>query len=184
MIGGIDLKKIFLLAAMICFVLSGTAFAARDYKSVGVVIIGGADYKTDDFYKAVRSEIKPKSGAKIIVGNEMQTLYKKYWLREGYIGEQTPQKNDLIHFAAMSGYKKIVCIIVADSVVDRHNNPKSREKDRVSVQLDAYLCTPTNVEEVFSASDEELSKTSNLRARRGAFQKCLDEISKTLNKHL
>ena len=178
------MKKIFLLAALIFFVLSGTAFAARDYQNVGVVIIGGADFKTDDFYKIVRNELKPKSGAKIFVGNEMQTLYKKYWLREGYIGEQTPQKRDLINFAAMSGYKKIVCIIVADSVVDRHNNPKSREKDRVSVQLDAYLCTPTNVEDVFAASDEELSKTSNLRARRGAFQKCLKEISKKLNKNL
>ena len=178
------MKKIFWLAAIIFFAVSGTAFAAKDYQSVGVVIIGGADFKTDDFYKIVRNELKPKSGAKIFVGNEMQTLYKKYWLREGYIGEQTPQKKDLINFAAMSGHKKIVCIIVADSVVDRHNTPKSREKDRVSVQLDAYLCTPANVEDVFSASDEELSKTSNLRARRGAFQKCLKEIAKTLNKNI
>ena len=178
------MRKIFLLAAIICLVVSGTAFAARNYQNVGVVIIGGADFKTDDFYKIVRNELKSKSGAKIFVGNEMQTLYKKYWLREGYIGEQPPQKRDLINFAAMSGYKKVVCIIVADSVVDRHNNAKRREKDRVSVQLDAYLCTPTTVEDVFSASDEELSKTSNLRAHRGAFQKCLKEISKTLNKHL
>ena len=178
------MKKIFLLATMICLLLNSTAFAARDFQSVGVVIIGGADFKTDDFYKIVRNELKPKSGAKIIVGNEIQTLYKKYWLREGYIGEQTPQKRDLINFTTMSGYRKVVCIIVADSVVDKHNNAKSREKDRVSVQLDAYLCTPTNVEDVFAASDEELSKTSNLRARRGAFQKCLKEISKRLNNYL
>ena len=178
------MKKIFLLALMICFALTGTAFAARDYNSVGVIIIGGVEFKTDDYYKIVRSEINPKSGAKIIAGNEIQTLYKKYWLREGYIGEQTPQKNDLIKFTASSGYKKIVFIIISDSTVDRHNNPKSREKDRISVQVDAYLCTPTNVEDVFAASDESNSKTSNLRARRGAFKKCLDEISKTLNKHI
>ena len=49
--------------SMICFLMSGTAFAAKDYQSVGVVIVGGADFKTEDFYKAVRSEIKPKSGA-------------------------------------------------------------------------------------------------------------------------
>ena len=178
------MRKIFLLAAMICLVMSGTAFAARDYQSVGVVIVGGVEFKTDDFYKIVRNELKPKSGAKIIVGNDMQTRYKKYWLREGYIGEQTPQKNDLINFTAASGYSKVVCLIVSDSTVDRHNNAKSREKDRIFVQLDAYLCTPTNVADVFAAGDEEISKTSNLRARRGAFQRCLKEISKSLNSYL
>ena len=178
------MKKIFLLAAMICFALTSTAFAARDYNSVGVVIIGGVEFKTDDYYKIIRNELNPKSGAKIIVGNDMQTLYKKYWLRQGYIGEQTPQKNDLINFTASSGYKKVVFIIISDSTVDRHNNPKSREKDRISVQVDAYLCTSTNVEDVFAASDDELSKTSNLRARKGAFKKCLDEISKSLNRNI
>lgn len=178
------MKKIFLLAAMICLMLTGTAFAARDYQSVGVVIVGGVEFKTDDFYKIVRNELKSKSGSKIVVGNDVQTLYKKYWLREGYIGEQMPRKEDLIRFTAASGYKKVVCIIISDSTIDRHNNPKSREKDRISVQVDAYLCTPTNVEDVFAASDEELSKTSNLRARRGAFKKCMAVICKSLNNHL
>ena len=178
------MKKIFLLALMICLAVSGTALAARDYQSVGVVIVGGVEFKTEDFYKVVKNELKAKSGAKIFVGNEMQTLYKKFWLRKGFIGEQTPSKNDLIEFTRASGYKKIVCLIVSDSVVDRHNNPKSREKDRVSIQVDAYLCTPLDVVDVFGASDEELSKTSNLRARRGAFQKCLKEINKSLSNHL
>ena len=178
------MKKIFLLALMICLAVSGTALAARDIQSVGAVIVGGVEFKTDDFYKIVGDELKTKSGAKIFVGNEMQTLYKKFWLRKGFIGEQTPSKNDLIEFTRTSGYKKIICLIVSDSVVDIHNNPKSREKDRVSIQVDAYLCTPQDVADVFGASDEELSKTSNLRARRGAFQKCLKEINKSLSNHL
>lgn len=177
------MKKIFLIAAMICLVISGTA-QAKDYNNIGVVIIGGAEFKTDDFFRIVKSELNPKSGAKILAGNDMQTRYKKYWLNRGYIGEQTPQRDDFIHFTATSGCRKVVFIIVADSVVDKHNNAKRREKDRVSVQLDAYLCTQTGVEDVFSASDDELSKTSNLRARRGAFKKCLDEISKSLNKYI
>ena len=177
------MKKIFLLASMICLILSGTA-SARDFNSVGVVIIGGAEFKTDDFYKAVRSEISPKSGAKIIVGNDMQTLYKKYWLRKGYIGEQTPQKEDLIEFTATSGCNKIVCIIVSDVVDDQRNSGKHRQQNRISVQLDAYLCTSTNIADVFSASKEVNSKGSALRARSGAFKKCLNEISKSLNKYI
>ena len=176
------MKKIFLLATLICFMLSGTALAAND--KIGVVIVGGVEFKTDDFYKAVRNELKPKSGAKIIVGNDMQTLYKKYWLREGYIGEQTPQKDDLINFAATSGCRKVICIIVSDVVDDQRNSGNHRQQNRISVQLDAYLCTPTDVEDIFSASKEVNSKGSALRARNGAFKKCLEEISKSLNKHI
>ena len=175
------LKKIFLLALMICLMISGTALAREN---VGVVIIGGAEFKTDDFFKAVRSELNPKSGAKIIAGNDMQTRYKKYWLNRGYIGEQTPQKDDLIDFAATSGCNKIVCIIVSDVVDDQRNSGKHRQQNRISLQLDAYLCTPTNVEDVFSASKEVNSKGSALRARSGVFKKCLDEISKSLNKYI
>ncbi|MBQ3337620.1 MAG: hypothetical protein IJG80_09475, partial [Selenomonadaceae bacterium] len=61
----IDLKKIFLLAVMICFAVSGTAFATRETQNVGVVIVGGVEFKTNDFYKIVRDELKAKSGAKI-----------------------------------------------------------------------------------------------------------------------
>lgn len=176
------MKKIFLLATLICFMISGTALAANE--KIGVVIVGGVEFKTDDFYKAVRNELKPKSGAKIFVGNDMQTLYKKYWLREGYIGEQTPQKEDLIKFAATSGCRKVICIMVSDVVDDQRNSGKHRQQNRISVQLDAYLCTPTNVEDVFSASKEVNSKGSALRARNGAFKKCLSEIAETLNKNI
>ena len=178
------MKKIFLLALLICFALSGTTNAARDLQSVGVVIVGGVEFKTDDFYKIVRDELKTKSGAKISAGNDLQTLYKKFWLRRGFIGEQPPTKNDLIDFTRTSGYQKVVFVIISDVTLDTHNNAKSREKDRVSIQVDAYLCTPLNVADVFAAGDEELSKTSNLRARRGAFRKCLKEINKELSRHL
>lgn len=161
--------------------MTGTAFAAeRNYQSVGVVIVGGAEFKTGDFYDAAKSQFKPISGAKIVVGNDMQTRYKKYWLNRGYIGEQSPQKSDLIAFATMSGCDKVICLIVTDTV-DTQNSSTHRQKTRVSVQVDAYLCTRTDVVDVFSASDDEDSKGSPLRARRSAFNKCLKEIGKSLN---
>lgn len=177
------MKKIFLLAAAIFFVMTSTALAARDYQSVGVVIVGGAEFKTDDYYKIIRNEFKPASGAKIVAGNDLQTRYKKFWLTRGYIGEQPPQKDDLIQFAAMSGCDKIVCLIVTDTV-DKQNSANHRQKSRVSVQVDAYLCTHTDVVDVFAAGDDENSKGSPLRARRGAFKKCLNEIGKSLNQNI
>lgn len=178
------MKKIFLLAVMICLAMMSTALAARDYQSVGVVIIGGAEFTTKDYYEIVKDELKPVSVAKILVGNDMQTRYKRYWLSKGFIGEQTPQRQDLIDFAAMSGCNKVVCLVVANSNLDTQNNSNRRQKERITVQLDAYVCTPTAVINIYSASDDEKSKTSNLRARRGAFRKCLEEIAKDLNQHL
>lgn len=180
------MRKILFIAAAIVFALTSTVSAqssSRYLNSVGVVIIGGAEFKTDDFYRVVKGAIKPLSGAKIVVGNDLQTLYKKYWLNRGFIGEQTPQKEDLIAFAKMSGCDKVVCLIVTDTV-DKQNSSNHRQKSRVSVQVEAYLCTQTDVVDVFSASDDENSKGSPLRARRGAFDKCLKEIGKSLNQNL
>lgn len=170
------------MAAAILFALTATTFAARG--DIGVVIIGGAEFKTDDYYKIVQSEIKPRSGAKILVGNDMQSRYQKYWLNRGYVGDQTPRRDDLISFTRMSGCGKVVCLVISDSALDRHNNAGRREKDRIAVQVDAYICTPTAVLDVFTASCDSNSKTSNLRARRGAFKKCLSTVGKSLNREL
>ena len=179
------MRKIFLLALMIlCFALTSTALAARDYQSVGVVIIGGVEFKTDDYYNIVKSALKPQSGAKIIVGNDMQTRYKKYWLNRGYIGEQQPQKEDFTNFAATNGFSKVVYIVISDTADDQRNSGDHRQRNRVTVQVDAYLSTPNQVVDVFAASDDQKSKGSALRARRGAFKSCLNEIAKNLNPQL
>ncbi len=175
------MKKIILMTAAIFLLMTSSAFAAQNSQDIGVIIVGGAEFKTSDYYKIIKSEVKPASGSKIVFGNDLQTRYKKYWLQRGYIGEQMPQKEDLINFTNMSGCEKIICLIISDAVVDKHNSSNHREKVRISVQLDAYICTKTDVVDVFSASEEEDSKGSDLRARRGAFQKCLKEICKTLN---
>ncbi|MBQ3442165.1 MAG: hypothetical protein IJG33_02845 [Selenomonadaceae bacterium] len=178
------MKKIFLLAMMICLALTGTALAARDYQSVGVVIIGGVEFKTDDYFDAIKDTLKPKSGAKIIVGNDMQTRYKKYWLNRGFIGEQPPQKEDFTSFAASNGFSKVVYVVISDVSDDQRNSGDHRQRNRISVQVDAYLSTPTQVVDVFAYSDDQKSKGSALRARRGAFKKCMSEIAKSLNRHI
>ncbi|MCR5834420.1 MAG: hypothetical protein K6G55_07220 [Selenomonadaceae bacterium] len=173
------------LTAIIFFAAIGSVAHANSLNlRVGVLIIGGTEFKVDEYYKAIKSTIKPASKAKLVIGNDIQTLYKKYWLKRGYIGEQEPQKSDLINFTAASGCDKVIVLIISDSMVDKHNNPSSREKDRISVQMDAYLCTSTDVIDVYSANCDEKSKTSSLRARLGAFKNCLKEISKSLNQEI
>lgn len=178
------MRKIFLLAMMICFGMASVAMAAANPQKVGVVIIGGVEFKTDDYYKIVKSVIKPLSGAEVVYGNDLQTRYKKYWVSKGFVGEQTPEQEDFMNFAATSGCKKVVYVMITDSVVDQRNSGSHRQQDRVSVQLDAYLCTSARVVDFFAASSEQNSKGSALRARKGAFKKCLEEIGKNLNQQL
>lgn len=177
------MKKIFAMIFSTILIFSSTAFAANNFaKSVGVIVIGGAEYKTPEFYKIIRNEFDPKSGAKFLVGEDLQNKYQKFLLNRDLIGNNIPRQNDLIDFTRISGYGKILFISIPDSNTDHQNNANRRQKDRISVQVDGYLCNNLSVIEVATASQHSNSKTSDLRARRGAFKKCLESLAKTLNR--
>ena len=173
------MKKLVPIAAMLLVLLmSCTALAASAAdKRMGILLIGGAEFKTPEYYDIAKKAIQSKSRSKCEAGNAVQSKYNAYWLEKGFVGEQIPQRQDLIDFTAGSGYGKVLCLVISNSTVDRHNSAKHREKDRVSVQVDAYLCSRTNVLNVYTASHEEVSKGSSLRARRAAFEKCIKEIA-------
>lgn len=177
------MKKILSMMLAMVVIFSCTAFAEKNLlRNVGVVVIGGAEFKTPEFYKIIKNEFNPKSGAKFYIGGDLQNKYQKFLMNNDLVGNTIPRKNDLISFTAMSGYGKILFIVIPDSNVDHQNNAKSRQRDRISVQVDGYLCNSTSVIEVATASQQSDSKTSDLRARRGAFKKCLEDLAKDLNK--
>lgn len=179
------MKKIIFIAAAILVMISCTTFAASNsLKNVGAVVVGGAEYKTPEFYKFIKDKFDPKSGAKFVVGGDLQNKYQKFLLNRDLVGNETPRRQDLIDFAAASGYGKILFIVVSDSSADHQNNSKSRQRNRTSIQIDGYLCSASGVIDVATASDQSDSRTSDLRARRGAFKKCLEELAKTLNKSM
>ena len=178
------MQKIFsVILAAVLIIFSENVFAANDYsRSVGVVVIGSAEFKTPDFYKAVKNEFSPKSGAKFVVGGDLQNKYQKFLINRDLVGNNIPRRQDLIDFTASSGYGKVLFIVIPDSSKDHQNNANHRQKNRVSVQVDGYLCNHSSVIEAATASHESNSKTSDLRARRGAFKKCLDDLAKNLNR--
>lgn len=177
------MRKIICIATMLFVLLSCMSMAgAKDpASSVGIVLIGNAEFKTPDYYNIAKAEIHPRSGAKCEIGSQVQSQYAAYWLNKGHVEEQTPSKQDLIDFAAESGYGKVLFLVVSDSTIDVHRNAKSKEKDRISVQVNGYLATSTSVLQIYTAAHHEDSRTSNLRARRGAFRKCVDEIGEAMN---
>lgn len=172
----IALKKIFMITIALLIIFSCNAFAAQR-STIGFVIVGGAEFKTNDYYKMIKDEFKPKNGAKFIIGDEMQSKYQKYLIEYDMVGNTVPRRQNLVDFVARSGCSEVIFLFVTSST-DHQNNPNTRQKNRISVQVDAYRCDGIRVIDVQTTSQESNSKTSDLRARREAFRKCLDEVAK------
>ena len=179
------MKKIFFLAAMIITLISCTAFAAQNnsrdaFNSTKVVIIGGGEFKTKDYYEIIKKTFGQKSKIVYDCGDEIQRQYQIFMMDRYDIGESTPHKQDLIDFNARNGYKKTL-FLTLDEKLDTHTHGEHSQKSRITIQLDAYLVDSSRIINFATTSQEFTSKASNLRARRGAFEKCLKEIAKVMN---
>lgn len=154
--------------------LANVAFAAT---SVGVVIIGGSDFKTPDFYKYAKDELidDGETRYEIFIGNDMQSKYMEYWLEQGYIEEQKPNKQTLVDFVVFSKCDKVLFLVVKDPQLEKSEEGFAVH-NRVSIQTNAILCDGEKILSSCSATRNDDSYTSDLRAKRGAFQKCLEDI--------
>ena len=174
------LKKIFAttFAFLAIFIFTSTTFAAKN--TLGVVVVGGAEYKTKDYYKIIQGSLDVPSNFNLLIGDKMQSSYQKYLLEYDLVGEKIPRKQNLVDFTARSGCDKVLFLFV-DATSDHQNNAKSKQKNRFLVQVDSYLCDGIKVLDVQTTSQENNSRTSDLRARRGSFRKCIDQLSKAIN---
>lgn len=172
------MKKIFLMTFALLMIFSCHALAAQ--KTLGFVLVGGAEFKTSDYYKMIPEAFNLPKDYPYKIGDELQSKYQKFLLERDLVGDNSPRKQNLTDFTARSGCDEIIFLFL-NSTADHQNNGKRRQKNRVSVQADAYLCNNLKVLDVATTSQEYKSKTSDLRARRGAFKKCLTELAKVLH---
>ena len=178
--GEIRLKKILgaTIIFLAVFVFAVSLSAAKETgKEVGVVIIGGAEFKTADFYKRIPNAFKLPNG--YVIGDKMQSKYQLFLMENDLLGEKIPRKNYLIDFTAKSGCSKVLFLVV-DAAADHQNNPKTKQKNRLTVQVDAYLMDSFKIISGAGSVQESHSNTSDLRARREAFKKCIEEIAKSM----
>ena len=173
------MKKIFMLAALIVAAFTCTAFAASNF-GTKVVIIGGGEFKTSDYYKIIEKNLGSKSSNRYECGNEIQKRFQVFMMDRYDIGENKPRKNDMVDFSAWSGYGKVLFLIVEENI-DTQTHGKHSQKNRSTIQMDAYLATSSGISDFNTTSQEFTSKASNLRARRGAFEKCLKDIAASMH---
>lgn len=171
--------------AAIFSLITCTAFAAQiSAKNINratkVVIIGGAEFKTQDYYDIITKTLGSKTKTSYECGDDIQRNYQMFMVERYDIGENKPNKKDLIEFAAQNGHGNTLFLIV-DETIDTQNNAKSRQKNRCTIQLDAYLVNDTQIVDFTTTSKDSTSKTSILRARRGAFEKSLKAVAKAMN---
>ncbi|MBR2180133.1 MAG: hypothetical protein IJ862_07060 [Selenomonadaceae bacterium] len=180
------MKKLFIFTlTAICLlslnVLAEAASNSKTNQQIAVVIVGGADYRTKDFTSYAKDFFNPGEGMTIAHGKDVQNQYQKYWFDKGLIDEGTPTKEDFVEFVNYSGYKQVIYLVIKDSVLEQHGRTKGKDRSRVSLTVNAFLVDKTHVLEGTSSTNEEDSKTSELRAKRGAFKQCVKEISKVFN---
>lgn len=190
------MKRIFLFTLLTLLVLNCTAFAAessllhKPISKIGVVIIGSADLKTPDYFNSIAEKLSDASGKTYTIetGTIVQSKYQQYWFDKGFLDEQNLSKQDLNDFVKYSGYDKVLFLNVSDPVMEKTSIPAgwftTVQQTRASIEVKAYLADLTTILKAVNVSKEDDSQTSELRAKRGAFQKDINEIASQVKEFL
>ena len=156
-------------------------------KKVCAVIVGGADVKTSDYINYVDTELNGEDSnktKKIIVGTDIQGKYQTYWLNKGFLEEPKPVKQDLHDFVKFSGYDRVLFLFVTSPVMEKTRIQTglftSEEMTRASIGVKAFWVDNADIIKVVDVSKEDDSLASELRAKRGAFRKCMKEIQSVI----
>ena len=155
------------------------------HRSVAILLIGGNDYKTKHYFSIMEEVFlnDEKTNVKVIMGEPVQSKYQEYWLNKGFLEEQIPQKDNLLEFVSFAGVDEILYLIVKDPVVDTHWSRdvfQAGQRSRASIQVNSFLAKADSIIRVKAANNEDDSFASELRAKRGAFKKCMQEVADSM----
>lgn len=165
---------------MVMVMMTCSAFAASKTtdSDFAVLIIGGAEFKTPEYYKLIEKTVRKECNIDCVVGDQVQSKYQRY-LFDNDIDNEKVRKSDFVKFSTNSGYRQML-FLVLDSTTDIQSNAKTRQKNRISVQLDAYVFSGRNLVNSATTNKDSISKTSALRARKDAFESSLKEVLRAM----
>lgn len=173
--------------AMSIMLLAGVCSAAASQGSngkdkVAILLMGSNDFKSTQYFTMIENHFLKNNphASQIVLGADIQSKYQEYWLDKGFLEEQQPTKDDLLAMPEYLGVDKVLVLIVKDPVVEKHfafTLMESGEKSRASIQINAFLIDKEKILKSKVSNNEDDSFSSDLRAKRGAFKKCMKEIS-------
>ena len=149
------MKKLF-MAVLTCILVSFSAVGLAARFDTCALLIADADMKTEDFMNKVSDCLKESPN--VVFGTKIQTKYQEYWFEKGELEKQP----------MLFG---------------------SYEKTRASVNIKGYLVgqDATGADKILkmiNVTQNADSDTSDLRAKRGAFEKAMKELAKQFNEYL
>ena len=182
------MKKLFMaVVTMILVSVSAVGFAAKF--DTCALLIADADMKTEDYMNKVSDCLQETPN--VVFGTKIQTKYQEYWFQKGELeeGKITPQV--LFEFRKFSGYDKCLYLIT-EKAIEKTKQPRlfgSYEKTRASVTIKGFLVGQDvngadKILKMINVTQQADSDTSDLRAKRGAFEKAMKELVKQFNVYL
>jgi len=183
------MKKLILFMTMLLVLLgTTTSFAEETFKNrylpkTCVVVIGESDVKSPDFTKFIGDAFNTEGVKnKVAYGTEIQSAYQNYWFQKGFLEEQKLQKQDLHDFVKFSSYDRCIFLIVSNPIVEKTRIPAgwftTMEQTRASLEIKCFLADNENIIKTLTVTQNDDSQASELRAKRGAFEKCMKELAK------
>ena len=177
---------------------SGATSPNSATRHIGVLILGAADYKTARYYRELKGKLNPDNNPSFIIeaGDEIQSKYMTYWAKKGFLKEQPVSKQDMIDFAASSGYDKVLYLVPNNFFVsDQMFYAKTFwqallvgdfEYSTASIAIFAVLCDKDEITKQYTASYEfnTLKSDDKSSLKKQAFNHCIKEIGKEFSNDL
>ena len=191
------MRKLLIPFIVFMFLFSASSLAApsptppSNNKQIGVFIIGDPSFRINDFYKIVQDKLKDRF-THLIVGDEPQGKYRKYWDDKGLLKEpELPTRQDLFDFVKTTSYEQALVLIITDADISKRQEGyynknigyNSETYTQVNIRARAMLIDTQTLaviadKEVVQKGPE--SEFGQLSAKRGCFRKAMEYFKANL----
>ncbi|MBR1553580.1 MAG: hypothetical protein IJ631_06180 [Schwartzia sp.] len=171
-------RNLSMIAVLLVCLLFSAVCAANEKPAVqpgvGVVIVGGADFTTADFLRAASEQM----GAEYQLGQDLQQKLARFWYDKGFVEDQIKMsKEEMIEFAKYSGLKRVIYVTTGTPVVENSKDFLTGAIIRASMNARVIVMEADGtMVDLFSASQNGDSRSSEMRAKRDCFKKVMREI--------
>lgn len=185
------MKKILSLVATVAIFFAMSSCSAALSKT-GVLIVAPVEYKTQDFLKIATEQF----GKEYNISQGLQDDWATYCWDKGYeVSDPMVSKETLADFAKTTYFDKIIFVVFKNIAVSEENLGTDvtyygfgvldkRDKVIRRSNIEARIVIMNNEGEtlkIFEEAHTDASKTSMLRANRGAFEGLCKNIAQRLN---
>lgn len=178
-------------------VFAGITSSASATQNVGIIIIGDDDFKQEVYFNrsAKIFDVKKNPNISVKVGETVQKNYSDYFKEKSISDAKPPKLENLLEFAKQNNFDRVLCLVVKNPGVSNYyeyeegllpgSGLKLSQHFTVTITVNAYLCDREKILKTVSITkkkteDDIHSSKPQVRATRGAFTSCVENIGKEM----